>query len=326
VNFLVISQTRRKYLMDPILILLLALLGACPVLLLLSAITRAARRRARQAPPEEDSIQPEPTKEAFHPFPYQPTETPPEQTAGYWWSRLLSREAVLGAILVPFQLLVLVVNSYVLALRLEVLLGRGGDPLFTLGVLGWDREITLFDIVGCLISVIQVVAAAAYANQKEKFSWPKSAALGAWSLMMAVEVVLSVYAGLSNGGAVTVAILNGGLAAGLALADSLFGLYIIEHFAIPLVLALAWTLALPIRVPLKFVRAQASGYAIGPKQPGKSKRKTRVVSSIVGAVDPVFQPLRDLDAFVYRLLRRLRIRKSEPDKETKGELVCANSD
>lgn len=315
--------------MDPILIFLLALVGACPVLLLAGALVRAARRRARRAPPTEVApAQPEPVEAGFHPFPYHPAELPPEQSAGYWWARLLSREAALGAILALLQLPIITINSYVLALRLEMLLGNAGAPLFLLSLLGWEREITLFDVVGCLISLIQIVSAAAFANQQGRFAWPKLAALGAWLLMMTVEVALSVYSGLANDGLVHLAFLNGVLAGGLALADSLIGLYCIEYFAIPLALAVGWTLALPFRALSTFVRARAARYAIRPKAPTKpkpqSQPKMRVVSSIVGALDPVFRPLRDLDAAVYRLLRR-RITKNHPDKEAKGELVCANS-
>jgi hypothetical protein len=310
-----------KKLMDPILKLLLGALVACLALLLLSAITRAARRRSRQISQREEPVHTEPQAAAIQPFTFTSASVAQEHTAEWWWSQLLSGKAVLGALFIPLQLIVLVINSYVLALRLEVLLNRVGDPLFTLGTLGWDREITVFDIVGCLISLIQVVAAAAFAHalsRKERFTWPSIAALGAWLMMMTVEVMLSFLSGLSAGGALWAAVLNGLLAGGLALTDSLFGIYIFEHLAIPLALAIAWSIATPIRALVKVARARASFWAISRREPSRSESgKSNLLYSTVGAIDPVFQPLRDLDAFTYRFLRSLQANKLKPAKERK---------
>jgi hypothetical protein len=310
--------------MDPVLRFPLILAFILFLLYLLSTLTRAARARSMHAVCQP---QPQPQPQgletsaiaAIKPFRYSPETTPKDETCGWWWSQVLSGRAVLGAIFLPLQLVILVINSYVLSIRLEVVLGRAGDTLFDLTILGWTREITLFDIVGLLISLIQIIAAAAFVHSKRRSGTLNGASLSALSAllcMILLEVSLSVLSGIAEEGPAWIPALNGLLAMGLALTDSLCGVFVIEYLMVPLTLSIAWSLASPVRTLAKWTRLKASQYEMAPK-PLKSEPGNIVprLYRALGSVDPIFQPFRDLDAFAYRRLRPNRTKRPSGAQE-----------
>jgi hypothetical protein len=332
--------------LDPVLAVPLALVCACVMLTLLGSLTRALRRRSARSvsmPAPQDKDAPAKETQAEEAMAEMATAEstklasptlppiPQEQTAGWWWVQLLSGKAVLGLVFLPLQPVILLINSYVLALRLEVLLGRVGESLFELSLLGWNREITLYDLVGCLISLLQILLAAAFVHSASKtgrLKWTSAVALCGLLSTITLEVILSFRSGLIDGSLTWVAALNGLLALSMALTDVVCGIFLIEHLLIPFALTIAWTIASPFRAVARRVRRrQAKPKPTVQGQPSRAlaQSKTRDRRLLINTLDEAFRTLtlRNYEAIVLRLLRK--ILKRFRVKKGKEQLCHSNS-
>src|SRR5712692_484119 len=135
-----------------VLILLAGLVGVAVVLNLLAEITKSANDYITRASDEASALSPLPDKlPTLKPALAAPVSPP--QRAAWWWQRFLSPRGMLGLILLLVEVVILVVNSYLIAVNFEVIFDHPGQPLFVLTVLGWEREVTVFDLYGVLISL-----------------------------------------------------------------------------------------------------------------------------------------------------------------------------
>lgn len=173
-----------------------------------------------------------------------------EQTAGYWWKRFLSLWGMLGVLVVPLQGFIVLVNSALIAATLETILDRSGVPLIPVNIYGWEREVTDLDLIGALISTVQMIAASAAHlawHARPRLWLVFTPAVTVLLSLVSYEVGASIGRGMYLGGGLWNALLSGALALGTAMAEVVVGIVLIDTCLLPLLLAVLWSLATPIR-------------------------------------------------------------------------------
>lgn len=237
---------------------------------------------------------------------------PDEETAGFWWKRLLTLKGMAGFVFSPLQLPILIINSYIIALNLETVFARVPPPLFTLTIWQWEREVNIFDLYGLLCSLGQMITASLL-DQVVKQERGKEArwfqTLLAWITasalvsLVAFEVGSSIYRGSVLGGTSNAA-LSGALAAGVAALEIVVGIFILDFFFLPLFLALLWFLATPMRSLARAwetVRRALRGRPRSQK-PRPNRLSLAMVYLLAAIEQGIMLPLRRLDELVLRFL------------------------
>jgi hypothetical protein len=237
-----------------------------------------------------------------------PPPTVPEETAGHWWKRLFTPGSMFGLLVGPLQIPILLINSYLLAATLETILDRPGTIIITGNFWGWERDITDLDLIGALISLAQMITASAIylVQQERQRCWQLlTLALIALPSLMAYEVGASGWRGqLLEGGAWNGA-LSSLLALGIAATEAVVGIFLIDRFLIPLLLAGLWSLALPFRGIARWWERRQSQprRVVQTWQPRRSHPAALAVVYPLAALDvALMAPLRRLDHAVTSLL------------------------
>jgi hypothetical protein len=184
--------------------------------------------------------------------------------------------------------------------------------------------------VGCLISVIQIILAAAFvhsAGKTGRLKWTSLLALCALVSTITLEVTLSVQSGMADGGPGSVGLLNGLLALSIAMTDVVCGIFLIEHLAIPFVMAVAWSIASPVRAVARSIRRRAARpRPARPSRPAVARTQTKRGDGrgLIVALDSILRAvtLRNLEAAISRRLLRAAA-KSRFGKAK--EAVCPDS-
>jgi len=247
---------------------------------------------------------------AAHP---EPQAANKKETASYWWGKVSSAAGMFGLLMTPLLLPILAINSYIIALNLEVMFGQASEALFTMSFLGWEREITLLDLLALLCSLGQIIAASvSFKTRKaaESDRWLTNlgrVSMAALLVLLSFEVGSAFYRGFEMSGSEN-GLLSAGLALGVGVITAAVGIFVIDQFVIPLLLALCYTVAAPFRLA-----------AAGGKKFNLSKTGSRIIlffAHIFAAIDrSLMAPLRRLDAWVYALLFE---RKSRSARESRG--------
>jgi len=233
---------------------------------------------------------------------------PAEQTAGYWWKRFFTPAGLLGLLLTPFEIYIVVVNSHLLATTLETLLNRPGLPLIPLLLYGWEREITDFDLVGALISIGQMIAASAMHlawRERHTLQVIFGFALAALLSLITYEVGAAFYRGLVVDGSLANARLSGVFAFGLATLEAAAGIFVIDYFFLPWLLAVLWSIAIPVRaIAHRWARRQGvQARTLRPQRSNSPHPMARAMVYPLAALDrALMAPLRRVDRVVGRVL------------------------
>jgi hypothetical protein len=197
----------------------------------------------------------------------------------------------------------LLINSNLIAITFETILDRPGLPLLPLNIYGWEREITDFDLMGALISVAQMITGSVLYHtwREEHQRWPVLAlALIALPCLVGFEVGASVYRGWIVTGDVYNAGLSGLLASGIATSEVIMGIFVIDRFLAPVLLAIVWTVATPVHALAQWwARRRAARQARPP-----SAHTTVLIAllPLVALDQAVMAPLRSLDRLVASLV------------------------
>lgn len=261
-------------------------------------ITRWARARRTQPPPEDTPasapLPPPRAEEAASARSARPAADD-EASAWYWTLRLLSMPGLFGLFAGPVQLPVLLINSHLLAATLETVLDTSGVPLLPLNIAGAEYVITNMDLIGLLISLGQMLAASGLHIGWHKRLWfIFGLALLALPSLIVFEVWASFQRGLLLDGSFRNASLSALQSAGIATLSAAIGCYFLDHFLIPLALAVLWAMVAPWRALARWWDAQ----------PVVRRSWVPALVAPLAALDVVFQPLRSVDQTVGRLIAR----------------------
>jgi hypothetical protein len=179
-----------------------------------------------------------------------------------------------------------------------VILDRIGQPLFWFTLWGWQREITEFDLYGVLVSLSQMVVASASDQVRlegEKHLVLRLIALVALLSLVSFEVGASFYRGLMLAGPWN-ASLSAALALGVATMECIVGVFLLDRFLIPLLLAMLWTITAPFHGLARWCGRRRP-------QPSRPIPLMLVPTYPLAAVDrALMSPLRQVDNFVKRIL------------------------
>lgn len=218
--------------------------GVTAALNVLGALTKSADDYIRRTHPEELPLPPE-QEDSAEPVQPPPEPATPKRRAVWWWQQLLTLEGVLGLLLLPVQPVILLINSYLIALTLEIILYNPGPPLLVLNIWGWERPVTIFDAIGVLVSLGQMVAASVYRFKFDGSPWPIHFSAPIALLAFIVFEVSAAFLrgqrleGLEN------ALLSAVLALGTAALEVRVGVLVIDHFLVPLLAAIGSSLSAP---------------------------------------------------------------------------------
>lgn len=237
---------------------------------------------------------------------------------------LFSAKGMIGFLFSFLQIPVLLVNSYILAIRFEVIFNSPGMALFTLNIMGWMREVSEYDVFGLLVSLGIMGSAAAFAyallNRRTASPLITYTSLPAWIALATFEVAVSLYGALAaTEGHWINATLSALFAFGMVLLEGLFGVFAIDYFLVPLFLAVLWTLSLPFQLVSSGIGKLTAKWAAsaperaarrGLRQQLQEQRKAQKPANRVNLLgvlllaiyQAVFQPLNKLDRFVSQKL------------------------
>ncbi len=285
--------------------LLATLAGAALGVNVLAFLTARANAYVRRLDQDQEGrqISSPPLQVAAEPTASPPAVSIPDcQTAAYWWKRLFTPQAILGLVLIPLEIYIVVVNSHLLATTLETLFDSSGQPLISLLLYGWEREITNFDLIGALISISQLIAASAMhiAWRELRLRALSGLLLAALSSFIIFEVSMAFYRGFVIDGTLVNAGLSAVLAFGLATLEAAVGIFVIDYFFQSLLLAVVWSIAIPFRGIAHWWARRQRTHAL------RSYNPYVVAPAVVyplAALDQVLmEPLRQVDRFVARAL------------------------
>jgi hypothetical protein len=278
-----------------VLTVIAGLTGAVITFAILAALTKKAQdyltrcRELDQTPPplQEETAEPQ-----------EPPEDPASQPkrATWWWHRLLSREAMVGLLLLSVELPILIVNSYLIAISMEVIFPNSPLLLGEIKLWGWwERSITVFDLYGVLISLAQMVTASVChltGDNKRSLVW-LSSMCGLLSLI-AFEISLACRRGFLLEGEIN-AYLSSLLAMGIATTEVAAGILIIDYFLVSFLLTLFWTLTAPVWVMVDWAKKRKPRNR-QPRRPRSGNAVLRALATPLVAVDQaIMEPLRSLD-------------------------------
>lgn len=236
---------------------------------------------------------------------------------------LFSAKGMIGFLFSFLQIPVLLVNSYILAIRFEAIFNSPGMALFTLNIMGWMREISEYDVFGLLVSLGIMGSAAAFAHtalhRRAASPLITYTSLPGWIALATFEIAVSLYGGIATDGHWINAALSALFAFGMVLLEGLFGIFAIDYFLVPLFLAVLWTLSLPFQLVSSGIRKLAAKWtASAPERAArrgfrrelraqrkaqKSNNRVNPLAVLLLAVyQAVFQPLNKLDRFVSQKL------------------------
>jgi hypothetical protein len=284
--------------------------GGVLTLSVLGALARSAhdylarcQRADRKLPPQEAPPEPE--------LPQEAPASQPKRMA-WWGQQLVSHEGMLGCLLTPLEGVVLVVNSYVIAISLEVIFHHPGAPLFEINIVGWERIVTVFDLYGLLISLAQSIGASVcYQAAEHKRSMVWICAMAALTSLVAFEVGTACYRGLLLGGSVN-ACLSSLFAFGIAMIHVVVGIRVIHSFLVPLLLTFLWLPLAPFCLVFEWAKRRRRKY----RELRSGNRILRALAVPLAAFDTgVMKPLRLLDHLAFRMLSRItpRMQPSHPE-------------
>jgi hypothetical protein len=279
--------------MEPLTLLLIV--AACMVALnVLGGIVRYVSQRQRDQQAHTPPQQVGRVAEGAH-VPRVRRPLPDEETIRYWWNHVCSRRGILGLLATPVQPCVLVINSYLLAATLEVVFESAGTPLLPVTIGGWERELTLFDLIGGLLSGLQVYTASVVYRSGCARQWLFCVAAGLPFLaLLGFEVWASIVRGLLLEGGWRNAGLSGLLAFGIAGADAVLGLSFLDDFLVPLTLLVLRTVTAPVSA---LARRWES-------RPVVERSWQAIFVAPAVALDTMLTPLHGLDHAVGHLLAR----------------------
>lgn len=229
----------------------------------------------------------------------------PEETAGHWWRQVFRPLALLGALLLPLQAVVLVGNTHIVAQTLSIVLDQVPEPLFIFKLLGWSREVSMHDLYALLIALGQFVFAATAGHgilTGKSPRWLTLAALAGWVVLGGYEVGASAYRGYLVEGNLSAAALSAALALGLVLMEAVCGVLILDLFVLPLLAAVAWSCIALLRLLRRGWTAATDRAVSHEAEPQRPPRPPRVSAwrAAMSSLDAILmEPLRELDRIVY---------------------------
>lgn len=305
---------------------LASMTGGALALNLLGEVTRWANDYVKR--PSERAAEPREPAEVRCSTPKEEPQKEPyakEETAAWWWRQVLSVKGIFGLLLCPLQVPILLVNSYIIALNLETIFQFAPPPLFWFRALGWEREVTIVDLYGLLCSLGQMISASIYQQMRLDEEKPNTrlrnrvGTMAATALisLMAFEVGSSLYRGRIQAGLEN-AVLSGLLALGVAAVEVLVGIYLIDWFLVPLILAF-----LPVAAPFRAVARCGESLKQSFQDRFRQRKSSRANPLILAVACPlaaieraVMQPLRRLDALILRLMLTRKPRSSQGHQDS----------
>lgn len=311
-----------------VLIMLAGLVGVAVALSLLGGITEIANDYITRTRDETLALSPLPDKlPTLKPALAAPVSPP--QRAAWWWQRFLSPRGMLGVLLLLVELVILLANSYLIATNFEVIFGHPGPPLFVLTVWGWEREVSVFDLYGVLISLMQMISASAYhLESDDRRSLVRRSALVALVSLMGFEIGTAVARGWHLGGLEN-ASFSGLLALGTAACEVAVGIVLLDRCLVPLLLALLWSISSPLWALVGWWerRKPRRLWAYEVKRKRNSVLQT-LAWPLVLVDRSVMAPLRRLDDGAARLVARMtkQSRQEEGDNNAKDKRAAENRD
>lgn len=196
-----------------------------------------------------------------------------------WFRQLFSPKGVIGFLFGLLLLPTLAANSYWLAIKLEKICRASTMHIFTLTLTGKNWNITAGEALSLLIGLDIAATAAAFRcaklNLQEDSSLMTCAALSSLIALAVFEVAISFHGSMAGEENLVNASLSALLAFGMVTLSGVFGVFTIESFLIPLLLANIWILLFPFKVAI--IRLQRA-----PRR--KSRPKSDSVNSIEAVV------------------------------------------
>lgn len=311
-----------------VLIMLAGLVGGAVVLNLLAEITKSAHDYITRASDEAPALSPLPDKlSTLKPALAAPVSPP--QRAAWWWQRFLSPRGMLGLILLLVEVVILLVNSYLIAVNFEVIFDHPGQPLFVLTVLGWEREVTVFDLYGVLISLAEMISASAYhLESDDRHSLVRRSALVALVSLVGFEVGTAVARGWHMGGLEN-AIFSGLFALGIATSAVAVGILVLERCLVPLLLAVLWSLSSPLWALVGWWERRKPRWRWAYEVRKNHNSVLQTLAWPLVLVDrSVMAPLRRLDEGAARLIAHMtkQSRQEGGDNNAKDKQAADNQD
>jgi hypothetical protein len=266
-----------------------------------------------------------------------PAETPPvadPKSASHnpwnWGGKLLTPAGFLGLLSAPVEAVILLLNSYILAMGLSLAFGQQPTPWFTFSIGTYYRDVTLFDVAGLVLTLCDflagaVVLAGRVGDDDERHRIPPLVCAVATVVLVLVTVFavgVGVWAGYLTHGPAGAA-LRGLLAAGMVAVGVLIGYLVVDRFLVPLALfvglfpvwvveqLLAWRREALRRKPPRERKPQPPQGPVvfvgeGPVLVGGPSPAWVAILTVLSAADEyVLDPLRRLDEWVAsKLIRR----------------------
>ena len=311
-----------------VLIMLAVLVGVVVAISLLGEITEGVNDYITRTRDEALALSPLPDKLPT-PKPALAAPVSPPQRAAWWWQRFLSPRGMLGLLLSPFELVILLINSYLIAVNFEVIFRHPGPPLFVLTVWGWEREVTIFDLYGVLISLAEMISASAYhLEADDRHSLVRQSALVALVSLVGFEVGTAVARGWLMGGPEN-AIFSGLFALGIAASAIAVGILVFDRCLVPLLLAMVWSISSPLWALVGWWerRKPRWRWAYEVKRNGNAVLQT-LAWPLVLVDRSVMAPLRRLDDGAARLIAHMteQSRQEGGDHNAKDKQAAENQD
>ncbi|MGH8548209.1 MAG: vWA domain-containing protein [Methylococcales bacterium] len=280
-------------------------LGCVAVCIASELTKRTTKQFNKDTPNSEEHASGDPAATASSepeiPISEKPRTKFPVVSSGFDWLR-----CALGLLCLFLQIPLIIANSYIVSLGLDVVFDRSGDILFNLDLGGWDREITDFDLIGALICLAQFTCGAAlyHAIQKEKRDYfiIVFTAFGLSSLI-GFEVYVSFLRGLwieTVNGSVDpnyIAFANGLGALGCATTEVVCGVFAVEYF----VGSLLATLIYAVTAPFRFIADWLSMWSFGLVSKKPSRDQSSLLTVLGQSIDAgIMSPLRAIDEAVLK--------------------------
>lgn len=251
--------------------------------------------------------------EPFEPPPLPPV--PPERTAAFYFRRVISGSGLVGLFSIFILPAFLPLNTSILAEAFEILLDRPGRIITHLLIFGMTLPVTDLHLYGLVLALALLLLGAAYMETCQTHPACRWLLLvGGIFCLWALETTVSGYRGyqlaLEDGrDPIAYAMFSGWQGHICALTEAFIGIWALHNFLFPLLQALVWAVIAPFRALRRWCVTRYHAYTMHrahvraltpPDKPGV------LVRTCAHLDEGLFEPLRNIDAFVQRQFRRDR--------------------